>query len=78
MLVNAPPSRPRKLIWHGAGPWGDPATSNCAGWHSDDALAVGAAADLTRGRLLGQTRAPCNHKLIVLCVETDGYTMFST
>jgi len=48
--------RPRKLVWHGAGPWGDPAPINCGNWRSDDALAVGAAADLDRGRLLGQVQ----------------------
>ena len=70
--------RERKLVWHGSNPWGERGGSTCRDWSSEDPLSFGLASDLQQGRLLGQVRAPCNHGLVVLCIETTGHTLYST
>ena len=69
------------MIWHGTNPWGEP-SQDCQGWSTDNPMALGLASDIAKdgdASILSQRKVPCNHQLIVLCIETTkSHTIFST
>ena len=72
---------PEKLIWHGSSPWGETShrSHNCHGWSTQNPASFGLASSLKSGLLLEQRKIPCNHELIVLCIETgDSHTLYSS
>lgn len=69
---------PRKLAWHGGGSWGESSDFHCHAWSTASSLQLGMASNLEKGHLLDQRKVPCDHQLILLCIETTSHTLFST